>query len=132
MHFDERQCRKKLYGYTASKAQLSTKSTISRAKAEVTEASFSTQARTILLQPSLRPAGRWPPRLCVRLSWLKGRQAGRQIGRRKQIGWKDLWFSSGYGWFRTACFCFFRAGATLEVFNLNTVSYIRYLPYPRQ
>ena len=58
MHFDERQCRKKLYGYTASKAQLSTKSTISRAKAEVTEASFSTQARTILLQPSLRPAGR--------------------------------------------------------------------------
>ena len=82
MHFDERHCRKKkLYGYTASKAQLSTKSTISRAKAEVTEASFSAQARTILLQPSLRPAGRWPPRLCVRLSWLKGRQLGRQAGR---------------------------------------------------
>ena len=45
-----------VYGYTASKAQLSTKSTISRAKAEVTEASFSAQANTILLQP-LRSAG---------------------------------------------------------------------------
>ena len=40
--------KKTLYGYTASKAQLSTKSTISRAEAEVTEPSFS-----ILL-----PAGR--------------------------------------------------------------------------